>query len=51
MFLAGGLTSKEIARHLDISYRTVETHRARLNRKLDVRNTAECIARMSGLPH
>lgn len=50
MFMAEGLTSKEIARLLEISHRTVEAHRARLHAKLDARNTAECIARITGLP-
>lgn len=38
--LAEGLTSKEIARRLDLSHRTVEVHRARLLRKVGVNNTA-----------
>lgn len=50
MYMTEGLTSKEIARLLDISHRTVEAHRARLQQKLDARNTAECIARITGLP-
>jgi PAS domain S-box-containing protein len=50
MFMTQGMTSKEIARLLLISHRTVEAHRARLQSKLDARNTAECIARISGLP-
>ncbi len=36
-----GLSSKEIARQLDISHRTVESHRAHLMRKLKVRKLAE----------
>ena len=50
MHIAEGLTSKEIARLLDISHRTVEAHRARLQEKLDARNSAEVIARITGLP-
>lgn len=50
MYLVEGMTSKEIARLLDISHRTVEAHRARLQDKLDAKNTAECIARITGLP-
>lgn len=38
--LAGGCSSKEIASSLDISTRTVETHRANLMRKLGVRSVA-----------
>jgi RNA polymerase sigma factor (sigma-70 family) len=38
--VAGGLTTKEIAARLEISVRTVESHRANLMRKLDVRSVA-----------
>ena len=38
--VAGGRTSKQIARHLVISPRTVEKHRARLMRKLGVSSIA-----------
>jgi DNA-binding NarL/FixJ family response regulator len=38
-----GLTTKEIARKLDISAKTAENHRARVLDKLDVRNTAELV--------
>ena len=38
--IARGLTSKEIAGQFQISTRTVETHRAALMRKLDVRSIA-----------
>ena len=38
--IARGLTSKEIGAHFNISARTVETHRAALMRKLDVRSIA-----------
>jgi DNA-binding NarL/FixJ family response regulator len=38
--LARGLSSKEIGAELDISARTVETHRANLMRKLGVRSVA-----------
>jgi DNA-binding NarL/FixJ family response regulator len=41
--LAEGLTTKEIARKLDISAKTAENHRARVLDKLDVRNTAELV--------
>lgn len=36
--VAEGLSSKQIAEHLSIGRRTVETHRERLMDKLDVRN-------------
>ena len=38
-----GLTTKEIARRLDISAKTAENHRTRVLDKLDVRNTAELV--------
>jgi len=38
--IARGLTSKEIGAQFNISSRTVETHRAALMRKLDVRSIA-----------
>lgn len=40
ILLARGLASKEIATELDISTRTVETHRANLMRKLGVKSVA-----------
>ncbi len=39
--LARGLTSREIAHDLDISTKTVDTHRAHLLQKLRLRNNAE----------
>ncbi|MBJ2149377.1 LuxR C-terminal-related transcriptional regulator [Paracoccus sp. IB05] len=41
--MVGGMTSKEIARVLDCSPRTVEVHRASMIRKLRVRNSFELI--------
>jgi len=38
-----GLSSKEIARTLDISPRTVEFHRANLLKKYDAKNTADLV--------
>lgn len=43
-YLAQGLSSKDIARRLELSPRTVEMHRARLLRKLNVRSTAHLLA-------
>jgi DNA-binding NarL/FixJ family response regulator len=40
---AEGLSSPEIAERLVISVRTVETHRANIMRKLELRNTAELV--------
>lgn len=41
--VAQGKTSREIARHLDISVRTVENHRANMMKKLHVHTTAQLI--------
>lgn len=41
--LAQGLTNKAIARELDISVRTVETHRLSIRRKLDVDTPAALV--------
>ncbi|BEV71094.1 response regulator transcription factor [Paludibacterium sp. THUN1379] len=41
--VAAGLSSKEIARELDLSPRTVEVHRANLFSKLDVTSLADLI--------
>jgi len=50
-FMAMGLTSAEIADRLYVSVRTVETHRAHIHQKLDVRNRAQLVrrAREAGL--
>ena len=45
-----GLTSKQIAKDLNVSHRTVEAHRMRLMRKLGVNTTGELIARILGMP-
>jgi PAS domain S-box-containing protein len=47
--LSEGLTSKEIARALDISYRTVEVYRAKLLRKFNVNNTSGLFQSMGGI--
>ena len=41
--LANGLTSKEIAIKLELSYRTVEVYRAKLLKKFDVSNTSSLL--------
>ncbi|MHA7942439.1 response regulator [Formosa sp. 3Alg 14/1] len=41
--ISKGLTTKEIASKLFVSTRTIETHRANILKKLDVKNTAELI--------
>jgi DNA-binding NarL/FixJ family response regulator len=40
---AEGLSAKEIGEKLDISKRTVEVHKAKIFKKLDIHNTAELI--------
>jgi DNA-binding NarL/FixJ family response regulator len=40
---AGGQTSADIGKHLFISRRTVETHRARAMQKLDLHNEVELV--------
>ena len=49
--IANGLTNAEIAERLYVSIRTVETHRAHIHQKLDVRTRAELVrvAREAGL--
>lgn len=46
--LTRGRTSKEIARDLGLSPRTIEDVRARLLRRFGARNAAELLARLSG---
>ena len=41
--ISKGLTTKEIAEKLFVSSRTIETHRANIIKKLEVKNTAELI--------
>jgi two-component system, NarL family, response regulator NreC len=41
--IALGNTSAEVARQLHLSPRTVETHRARINRKLGISKRAELV--------
>lgn len=41
--ISKGLTTKEIATQLFVSSRTIETHRANILKKLEVKNTAELI--------
>ncbi|MCB4807267.1 response regulator transcription factor [Tamlana sp. 62-3] len=41
--ISKGLTTKEIAKQLFVSSRTIETHRANIIKKLEVKNTAELI--------
>jgi PAS domain S-box-containing protein len=50
MHLGEGRTSKEIARMLDISPRTVESYRARLLKKCNASNVAELLSHLSSMP-
>jgi len=43
-YVVNGLSCKEIALRLNISHRTVELHRSRILRKLNVKNTAEMVS-------
>lgn len=45
--LAAGLSTKQIGERLHISFNTVESHRKNLLQKLEAKNTAELIHRMS----
>jgi len=47
-FLVMGKSSKEIGKLLDVGYRTVEAHRARLMRKFGVTSSNELVARLVG---
>ena len=41
--LSDGQSVKEIATHLNLSGKTVETYKSNLMRKLDIRNTAQLV--------
>jgi two-component system response regulator FixJ len=47
--IASGLTNKEIGRALDVSPRTVETHRANLFAKLGAESLAQLIRQYAAL--
>ena len=51
MHLGEGRTSKDIARLLKISPRTVEAYRARLLKKFAANNVAELLSHVGGMPH
>jgi len=44
--IANGLSSKEIARHLSISFYTVQTHRKNMLAKVGAKNTAELVVKL-----
>ncbi len=41
--IAGGMTNREIGKSLEISPRTIQTHRTNIMQKLDLKNTAEMV--------
>ena len=45
-----GLSAKEIGLKLDLSYRTIETHRARLFQKFNAPKLPEPVPKLSGTP-
>jgi PAS domain S-box-containing protein len=45
-----GLSAKEIGAELNLSYRTIETHRAHLLEKFSARKLPELVAKLSGMP-
>lgn len=47
--LVEGMTSKQIARVLEVSPRTIDAHRVRLLRKLKVNTPTEMVSRLAGL--
>lgn len=50
MHIGEGRTSKEIARLLSISPRTVEAYRARMLKKYEAANVAELLSHLGGMP-
>lgn len=45
-----GLSAKEIGVELNLSYRTIETHRAHLLKKFGARKLPELVAKLTGMP-
>jgi len=45
-----GMSAKEVGAALELSYRTVEAHRARLLEKFGARKLPELVAKLSGMP-
>ncbi len=48
-FLTDGMTSKEIAREIGLSYRTVEVYRARILKKFGASNTSALFVSLGGV--
>jgi DNA-binding CsgD family transcriptional regulator len=47
--IAAGHSTKQIARHLDVSPRTIDGHRARLMKKMGASSASEMVARLMGM--
>lgn len=45
-----GLSAKEIGKQLELSYRTIESHRAHLLQKFGARKLPELVAKLTGMP-
>lgn len=45
-----GLSAKEIGVEINLSYRTIEAHRARMMEKFGARKLAELVAKLTGMP-
>jgi DNA-binding NarL/FixJ family response regulator len=43
--LGDGLSTREVAQRLNLSVKTIETHRAQIKRKLGLRNSTELVQR------
>jgi PAS domain S-box-containing protein len=50
IYTCRGLSAKEIGLRLNLSYRTIEAHRARLLEKFGARKLPELVAKLSGMP-
>ena len=48
-WVSAGLSSKQIAEQLNISFRTVECHRQNIMKKLNVSNTVQLVTRLNNL--
>lgn len=48
-YLCRGWSNKELATHMDISVRTVETHREEIFKKYGARNMVEVVRKVYGI--
>lgn len=51
LFIAEGLTSKQIADHLDLSFHTIETHRKNIYNKMEIKKVNELFKTLNKLEH